>query len=261
LISFVFIVGIGQYGGFRWWDARKTERFWLPEACPAHEVVVATPFYMGKYEVTQEQYEKVMGENPSGIIGANLPVEHVSWNDAQEFCGKLSQKVGKTVRLPSEAEWEYACRAGSRMIFFCGDNEADLARVAWYYENSNETTHPVGQKEANAFGLHDMLGNVCEWCEDDWHENYKGAPITAKPWKNEATEIIATTRGGSYKDMCCVQKNGAPEIIATTRGGSYKSMCGVHMRGRLPRSYLGGLSRMRWTSEQGLRVVIDVHNP
>lgn len=132
---------------------------------PAREVTIANGFHMGKYEVTQAQYERIMGTNPSKFKGASNPVEGVSWNDTAEFCRRLSERTGRTVRLPTEEEWEYACRAGSMGRYCFGDNEGMLGQYAWYRDNS-DSTHPVGRKRANAFGLHDMHGNVMEWCND-----------------------------------------------------------------------------------------------
>jgi formylglycine-generating enzyme required for sulfatase activity len=126
-----------------------------------------------------------MGSNPSRFKGEDLPVENVSWNDCLEFCRKLTERqraagrlpAGVAYRLPTEAEWEYACRAGTTTRYYTGDSESDLARAGWYDGNSGDRTHPVGQKVANAFGLYDMHGNVWEWCQD-WYGPYGTANAT-----------------------------------------------------------------------------------
>ncbi len=144
---------------------------------PAHPVTLSQPFYMGKFTVTQEQYEWVVGTNPSNFSGKDNPVELISWNDAQAFIAELSELTKESVRLPSEAEWEFACRAGTTTSYSSGHGEADLARVAWTSANSKSRTHPVGQKEANAFGLFDMEGNVWQWCQDLHGDNsYRTSP-------------------------------------------------------------------------------------
>jgi hypothetical protein len=133
---------------------------------PQHQVKVNS-FAIGKYPITQEQYQKVMGTNPSYFKNnPQNPVENVSWNNAQAFCEKLSQITGKTYRLPTEAEWEYACRAGTTTRYYFGDDDNQLGNYAWYAKNSGGKTHPVGQKKPNGWGLYDMIGNVLEWCED-----------------------------------------------------------------------------------------------
>ena len=133
-----------------------------------HRVRITKPFYMGKYEVTQEVWEKVMGKNPSNFRGAKLPVESVNWYYAGDFVSKLSRLVREKRRfqLPTEAQWEYACRAGSAGRFCFGDDEKKLGDYAWYRANSERKTHQVGGKKPNAWGLYDMHGNVMEWCRD-----------------------------------------------------------------------------------------------
>jgi formylglycine-generating enzyme required for sulfatase activity len=144
---------------------------------PVHRVKISRDFEMGKCEVTQAQWQAVMGDNPSSFKGDNLPVEEVSWNDVQEFIRKLNQGDSKyQYRLPTEAEWEYACRAGTT-----GDYAGDLDAMAWYGSNSNNQTHPVGQKQANKWGLYDMHGNVWEWCQDWYDSNYYGQSPGADP--------------------------------------------------------------------------------
>ncbi|KAF0201907.1 MAG: hypothetical protein FD173_2065 [Gallionellaceae bacterium] len=170
---------------------------------PAHTVTIGKPFAMGKTEITQGQWKAVMGTNPSNFknCGDTCPVEQVSWDDAKEFIQKLNAKTGKQYRLPSEAEWEYACRAGQQTEYCGGDN---IDSVAWYggayatpAGNSAKTTNPVATKQANAWGLYDMSGNVWEWVEDNYHADYNGAPTDGRVWQggNGAQRVL---RGGSW---------------------------------------------------------------
>ncbi len=163
---------------------------------PRHKVVIAKPFYMGKYPVTQEQWEAVTGKNPSYFKGKKLPVEQVSWNDMKEFCKQLSQRLGEKFDLPSEAMWEYACRAGSVTRYSFG--EIITPELANYSISGIKQTTEVGKYPANAFGLYDMHGNVLEWCEDVWHENYVGAPSDGSAWMAGGDSNKHLLRGGSW---------------------------------------------------------------
>lgn len=195
----------------------KVKRYKTEE--PQHPVNVPA-FYMGRYEITQAQWKAVMGNNPSSFKGDDLPVEMVSWNDAKAFCEKLGQMTGKPYRLPSEAEWEYACRAGTTGDYAgnlatkskYGNDDfgirdflaglEDLNAMTWYGDNSSSKTHPVGKKEPNAFWFYDMHGNVWEWCEDIWHDSYGGAhgnpPIDGSAWLTGGEQNLRVLRGGSW---------------------------------------------------------------
>jgi eukaryotic-like serine/threonine-protein kinase len=174
---------------------------------PQHQVKVPG-FYMGRYEVTQAQYQGIMGSNPANFKGEKRPVEQVSWNDAIEFCKKLSQKTGRTYRLPSEAEWEYACRAGTTTPFYFGETiTADLVN---FDGNSTYASAPkgvyrqqtteVGKFPPNAFGLYDMHGNVWEWCQDTYNKNYNGAPTDGSAWLTGEDNTRKLLRGGSWSN-------------------------------------------------------------
>ncbi|MDD2882848.1 MAG: formylglycine-generating enzyme family protein [Rhodoferax sp.] len=168
---------------------------------PIHTVHIQS-FVMGKYPVTQREWVAVMGNNPSHFSsgGDTCPVENVSWDDVQLFIQKLNAQTGHTYRLPSEAEWEYACRAGSTGKWCFGDDESEFQQYAWYDENSGDETHPVGKKKANGFGLYDMHGNVWEWCEDLWHPDYSGAPTTGQIWTDSSMgkTLARVLRGGCF---------------------------------------------------------------
>jgi len=162
---------------------------------PQHRVTIQS-FAIGKYEVTQEQWHAVMGDNPSKNKGRTLPVENVSWGDAQSFVQKLSRKTGKKYRLPSEAEWEYSVRGGSTTTYPWGNSDAELHVYAWFNAIANATNH-VGLKKPNQFGLYDMLGNVWEWTQDCWNANYNGSPTDGSAWVNGNCSL-RVLRGGSW---------------------------------------------------------------
>ncbi len=199
----------------------ESEAWRTDDESPQRQVKVPG-FFMGRYEVTQAQYQAIMGNNPATFKGANLPVETVSLDDAMEFCKKLSQKTGHNYRLPSEAEWEYACRAGTTTPFYFGETiTTDLANYKGIDTNTlsgifkgnygqgpkglyRAKTTEVGIFTANAFGLYDMHGNVLELCEDMWHDNYDGAPDDGSPWLSNGNPLyagIGLVRGGSFDDV------------------------------------------------------------
>jgi len=167
---------------------------------PVHDVTVPS-FYLAKYPVTQRLWQAVMGSDPEWLAfkgSGSRPVEQVSWDDAQEFIEKLNQLTGERYRLPSEAEWEFAARGGidSNGYKYAGSNK--LKEVGWYDENSHGETKPVGLKFPNELGLYDMSGNVREWCEDVWHENYEGAPDDGSAWVKGGEQNFRVVRGGSW---------------------------------------------------------------
>ncbi len=173
--------------------------------------VTVDNFWIDKYPVTQSLYHKVSGENPSHFTGDDKPVENVTWLDAVRFCDELSRSMGLNpaytieqekverkgdapgFRLSTEAEWEYACRGGTE-----GARYGKIDDIAWYRENSGDSTQGVGQKEPNHYGLYDMLGNVWEWVEDDWHANYNDAPTDGRAWIDDPRGSSRVMRGGSW---------------------------------------------------------------
>ncbi|MBO5235045.1 MAG: formylglycine-generating enzyme family protein [Alistipes sp.] len=177
---------------------------------PAHRVTISD-FYIGKYEVTQAQWEAVMGNNPSCFKGDNRPVERVSWNDIQEFIEKLNAKTDKKYRLPTEAEWEYAARGGdqSKGYKYSGSNNID--EVAWHGDNSAMRTHLVGQKQPNELGLYDMSGNVWEWCSD-WYGSYSSGSQTNPTGPANGSDRVL--RGG-----CWINSAGSCRVSYRGTGG------------------------------------------
>lgn len=171
------------------------------DAKPVHRVNVSG-FLLGQTEVTYGQWKALMGPSSRSTshCGDDCPVAQVSWQDAQMYVQKLSDLTGKTYRLPSEAEWEYAARAGGTGKWSFGDGESQLNRHAWYEVNSLGRTQTVGQRQANAFGLFDMYGNVWEWVQDVWHPNYSGAPVDGSAWMSGGDGELRVLRGGSWFD-------------------------------------------------------------
>lgn len=163
---------------------------------PVHEVNVK-PFAIGKFEVTQRQWKAVMGgSNPSKFTdGDDLPVENVSWDDAQSFLKRL----GNGYRLPTESEWEFAARGGTLTDFFHEEKQGKTGEYAWFIGNAEERTHQVGKKLPNPYGIFDIYGNVWEWCDDDWHDSYLGAPVDGRSWVDEPRALQRAARGGSFR--------------------------------------------------------------
>lgn len=170
------------------------------ESKPAHPVKITKPFYLGAYEVTQAQWKAVMGTNPSRFKGAQNPVESISWEDCQEFIKKLNAKIGTAAgkfALPTEAQWEYTCHAGSKHRFCFGHDKPGLLDYGWHVKNGESKTHPVGEKKPNAWGFYDMHGNVAEWCHD-WFEwkYYEKSPTNDPTGPAEGTSRVV--RGGFW---------------------------------------------------------------
>ena len=194
MLVMTFVAAMGVWGGVRWNEALRHPDF--PDEHPAHAVTLTQPYYLGKYDVTQAQYQAVIGTNPSAFVGNDNPVEMVSWDDAQAFCKKVTEQTKDGLRLPTEAEWEYACRAGTTTAFYSSDS--DLEPVAWAgYAPYCKSTHPVGQKEPNKFGLYDMHGNVLQWCQDRWDEKYYANSPSENP-QGSAQGPVRLMRGGSW---------------------------------------------------------------
>ena len=204
-----------------------------------HDVILSKDYWLGKYEVTQAQYRAVMGKNPSVLIGDDLPVEMVTWNDAMEFCMKLTEiekTAGRlpkdyTYTLPTEAQWEYACRAGTRTALNNGKNLTDydecpnVGEVAWYYGNSGVTTHPVGKKSPNNWGLYDMHGNVAEWCLN-WYGNYSVDILDNIDPLGPNTGEKRILRGGSWLDDACECRSGSRDFDLPSNKHDY---CGFRV--------------------------------
>jgi len=192
------------------WKEPKTgmEFVWVPAGCfdmgvnaaemekPVHKVCV-NGFWMGRYEVTQKQYQQLIGTNPSVFKGPDNPVDSVSWHDASAFVEKMSKVTGTKVSLPSEAQWEYACSVGGVLKDYCGIGAVE--KLGWFLDNSGMTTHPVGEIGANVWGLYDMSGNVWEWMQDCGNFSYKGAPVDGSAWETGNCSL-RMARGGAWNN-------------------------------------------------------------
>jgi len=189
---------------------------------PVHKVTITKPFYLGKYEVTQQQWDALMGDNPSQFKGPTKPVDNVRWDECQAFMEKLGEKFAEMeFRFPSEAEWEYACRAGSTTHYCYGDADTSLSEYAWYAANSDEKSHPVGEKKPNAWGLYDMHGNVWEWCAERFAENYPGGDLIDPT--GPATGTLRVVRGGARNSSASLCRSTfrvpvAPDYVGPSVG-------------------------------------------
>ncbi len=184
------------------------------EEQPRH-VVAINSFAIGRFEVTQSEWMALMTSNPSVHRGDALPVENISWDEAKTFVRRLAERTGKRYRLPTEAEWEYAARAGSERHFHFGDDPASLPDHAWFRDNASGGTHPVGTRKPNAFGLYDMLGNVWERTEDCWQPHYEGAPDDGSAWLDGDCEL-RVVRGGSWVNLPQFLRSAARFRYSTT---------------------------------------------
>ena len=180
---------------------------------PRHRVKISNAFFIGVTEVTQAQFEAVMGINPSRFKGADRPVENVTWNEAVEFCRRLSMKFNEIYRLPTEAEWEYACRAGTESVYFWGN--AFNEDFTWYRTNSDGQTHQVGQKKPNTWGLKDITGNVWEWCYDLYSEDYYSNCTESDP-RGAIRGERRVYRGGSWINSASMHR--ASDRLSITPG-------------------------------------------
>ena len=179
-----------------------------PAEQPVHEVKLTDPFQIAKYEVPQNLWEAVMGENPSRWKGPRNSVEMLSYDDAVAFCQKATEQMrnaeligeDEVIRLPTEAEWEYTARAGTSTLYSFGDDPEKLPEYGWFHGNAKGNDPPVGAKKPNDWNLYDVHGYLWEWCSDPWHANYEGAPADASEWSQEGDSAKRVLRGGSWKD-------------------------------------------------------------
>lgn len=188
----------------------------LDVAQPVHEVTLKKPFQMAKYEAPQDLWEAIMGENPSRWKGKRNSAEMFTWDESVEFCRRTTEwmraakLIGprESIRLPTEAEWEYCARAGTVTSYSFGDDEAKLGEYGWFTGNAAGNDPPVGAKKPNAWGLYDMHGYLWEWCADAWHETYDGAPTDGTAWTQNGAVDRRVLRGGSWKDPAARLRSG-----------------------------------------------------
>ena len=193
-------------------------------AQPVHKVTVSS-YHIGKYEITQAQWKAVMGTSPSMFTGDNLPVEKVSWIEAKEFCDSLSKKTGKKYTLPTEGQWEFAARGGTKSKGYLYSGSNAVEDVAWYSDNSNSTTHAVGTKAANELGIYDMSGNVWEWCAD-WYAPYSSDAVTDPTGPDTGTlRVIRGACWDYFADDCRVSNRGGNYPISRENFIGFRVVC------------------------------------
>lgn len=213
---------------------------------PAHAVRCSGPFAIARYEVPQNLWQAVMRENPSRWPGPRNSVERVSWDDCQQFCRRVTELLrqeqlidaDQQVRLPTEAEWEYCARAGTTTPYSFGDDVAQLGEFGWFTGNAAGNDPAVGAKRPNPWGLYDVHGYLSEWCADNWHDDYQGAPIDGSAWTSDGDSARAVLRGGSWKDA-------ADRLTSTARQPADKKLRddAVGLRCVLAASAAGGKSQ------------------
>jgi formylglycine-generating enzyme required for sulfatase activity len=187
---------------------------------PTRQVTVSSDFYIGVYEVTQQEWKKVMGTEPFDFKGNNLPADKISWSDAIKFIEQLNKmEETDSYRLPTEAEWEYAARAGTNTAYSFGSEETELSQYAWFDENSEDETHSVGMKEANPWGLYDVHGNLAEWVMDEYHSNYQNAPSDSRVWEGGVDRRVI--RGGSWDNAAENCRSGQRESMGAGSRNNY----------------------------------------
>ena len=219
-----FMMGLQPDAYARYVPWQPDQDRWPENFLLAHLVQVAEPFYLGRTAVTQAQWQAVRGTNPAHFTGNDqCPMENVSAQEVDNYCQALSVLTRQQVRLPSEAEWEYACRAGSTTLFHFGDSLDELGQYGWYRGNSDMRSHPVAMKHPNPWGLYDMHGGIDEFCQDPDHPNYQGAPIDQRPWVEGGDMTLRIKRGGSWYDRggycCSPHRSGYPVGVGSEDHG------------------------------------------
>lgn len=206
----------------------------LKSAQPVREVTFQKPFHMAKYEVPQNLWEAIMGENPSRWKGKRNSSEMFTWDESVEFCRRATELMRaakligpqESIRMPTESEWEYCARAGTATSYSFGDDESKLGEYGWFTGNAAGNDPPVGAKKPNAWGLYDMHGYLWEWCADAWHDHYEGAPADGAAWTEQGVADLRVLRSGSWKDPAAQLRSGhRKSATASTRDDAVGLRC------------------------------------